>query len=151
MSYQSLGDTSGGYGQYNPYGSQQQTNPYGGQEQQSYGYGGGYDQAGAAEQGNGGYEMSNINQASSGGPTAILNKCKELNEGITELTKKRESQLVAAQKALLDSSTGKEDQASRQTLDYIEDEINTALRYLRSIQAHQGDPGIRRCALTGPG
>lgn len=75
--------------------------------------------------------MSNINQASSGGPTGILNKCKELNEGIAELTKKRETQLVAAQKALLDSSTGKEDQASRQTLDYIEDEINTALRYLR--------------------
>ncbi|KAF4765674.1 hypothetical protein HAV15_003457 [Penicillium sp. str.  len=133
MSYQSLGDNnSGGYGQYNPYGSQQQSNPYGGQEQQQgYGYGAGYNQADAAEQGNGGYEMSNVNQASSGGPTAILNKCKEMNEGITELTKKRETQLVAAQKALLDSSTGKEDQASRQTLDYIEDEINTALRYLR--------------------
>ncbi|KAJ5424517.1 hypothetical protein N7445_010490 [Penicillium cf. griseofulvum] len=133
MSYQNLGDnSSGGYGQYNPYGSQQQ-NPYGAQEQQSYGYGAGagYNQAGAAEQGNGGYEMSNINQASSGGPTSILNKCKEMNEGIAELTKKRETQLVAAQKALLDSSTGKEDQASRQTLDYIEDEINTALRYLR--------------------
>lgn len=76
-------------------------------------------------------EMGNVNQASSGGPTAILNKCKEINEGITELTRKREGQLVSAQKALLDSSTGKEDQASRQTLDYIEDEINTALRYLR--------------------
>jgi syntaxin 1B/2/3 len=125
-----LGDnSSGGYGQYNPYGSQQ--NPYGAQEQQNYGYGAGYNQAGAAEQGNGGYEMSNINQASSGGPTAILNKCKDMNESIAELTKKRETQLVAAQKALLDSSTGKEDQASRQTLDYIEDEINTALRYLR--------------------
>jgi t-SNARE complex subunit (syntaxin) len=76
-------------------------------------------------------EMSNMNQPSGGGPTAILNKCKELNEGIAELTTKRETQLAHAQKALLDSSTGKEDQASRQTLDYIEDEINTALRYLR--------------------
>ncbi|OQD83141.1 hypothetical protein PENANT_c018G05660 [Penicillium antarcticum] len=130
MSYQSLGDNNqGGYGQYNPYGSQQQ-NPYGSQEQ-SYGYGGGYGQAGAMESGNGGYEMSNMNQPSGGGPTAILNKCKELNEGIAELTTKRETQLAHAQKALLDSSTGKEDQASRQTLDYIEDEINTALRYLR--------------------
>ncbi|KAJ6098545.1 hypothetical protein N7467_000080 [Penicillium canescens] len=130
MSYQSLGDNNqGGYGQYNPYGSQQQ-NPYGSQ-QQSYGYGGGYGQAGAVETGNGGYEMSNMNQPSGGGPTAILNKCKELNEGIAELTTKRETQLAHAQKALLDSSTGKEDQASRQTLDYIEDEINTALRYLR--------------------
>ncbi|KAJ5981826.1 hypothetical protein N7499_009118 [Penicillium canescens] len=130
MSYQSLGDNNqGGYGQYNPYGSQQQ-NPYGSQ-QQGYGYGGGYGQAGAVETGNGGYEMSNMNQPSGGGPTAILNKCKELNEGIAELTTKRETQLAHAQKALLDSSTGKEDQASRQTLDYIEDEINTALRYLR--------------------
>ncbi|CAG8938553.1 unnamed protein product [Penicillium salamii] len=75
--------------------------------------------------------MGNMNQGTSGGPTAILNKCKEINEGITELTRKREGQLVSAQKALLDSSTGKEDQSSRQTLDYIEDEINTALRYLR--------------------
>ena len=76
-------------------------------------------------------EMSNVNQGASVNPTALLNKCKEINEGITELTRKREGQLVSAQKALLDSSTGKEDQSSRQTLDYIEDEINTALRYLR--------------------
>jgi syntaxin 1B/2/3 len=75
--------------------------------------------------------MSNVNQGSSGGPASILNKCKEINEGITELTRKREGQLASAQKALLDSSTGKEDTSSRQTLDYIEDEINTALRYLR--------------------
>ncbi len=49
-------NSQGGYGQYNPYGSQQ--NPYGApqqQPQQSYGYGGGYGQAGAMEQGNGGY------------------------------------------------------------------------------------------------
>lgn len=75
--------------------------------------------------------MSNINQGTSGGPGPILNKCKEMNERIAELTQTRETRLVPAQKALLDSSTGKEDQASRQTLDYIEDEINTALRYLR--------------------
>ena len=58
--YQALGDNaSGGYGQYNPYGAQQ--NPYAQQQQpqqpqqQPYGYGGGYEQSGAAEQGNGGY------------------------------------------------------------------------------------------------
>lgn len=74
-------------------------------------------------------EMSTMQQA--GGPTVILNKCKEMNDAINELRTKRESQLTAAQNALLDSATGKEDQAARQTVDYIEDEINTALRYLR--------------------
>lgn len=74
-------------------------------------------------------EMSNMQQ--NGGPTVILNKCKEMNDAINELRTKREGQLTAAQNALLDSSTGKEDQAARQTVDYIEDEINTALRYLR--------------------
>ena len=54
-----MGDnTQGGYGQYNPYGAQE--NPYAQQQQQPqqeqpYGYGGGYGQAGAMEQGNGGY------------------------------------------------------------------------------------------------
>lgn len=56
--YQNLEDNNqGGYGQYNPYGAQQ--NPYGAQQQQQpqqgYGHGGGYGQAGAMEQGNGGY------------------------------------------------------------------------------------------------
>lgn len=74
-------------------------------------------------------EMSSMQQ--SGGPSAILNKCKEMNDAITQLRSKREGQLVSAQNSLLDSSTAKEDQASRQTVDYIEDEINTALRYLR--------------------
>ncbi|OQE29874.1 hypothetical protein PENSTE_c002G10190 [Penicillium steckii] len=120
MSYQALGDSNqGGYGQYDPYGAQQ--NPYA--QQSSYGYGG------AAEQGNGGYEMSNMQQ--SGGPSAILNKCRELNDAITELRTKREGQLASAQSSLLDSATGKEDQIARQNVDYIEDEINTALRYLR--------------------
>ncbi|KAJ5128263.1 t-SNARE [Penicillium atrosanguineum] len=131
MSYQALGDNaSGGYGQYNPYGAQQ--NPYAQQQQpqqQQYGYGGGYEQSGAAEQGNGGYEMSNMQE--SGGPTVILNKCKEMNDSINELRTKREGQLASAQNALLESATGKEDQQTRQTVDYIEDEINTALRYLR--------------------
>lgn len=71
--------------------------------------------------------------APASGPTAILNKCKEINNGIAELKAKRESQLAAAQNALLDSSTGKEDQATRQTLDYIEDEINRTFRYLRDL------------------
>ena len=67
----------------------------------------------------------------SGGPTVILNKCKEMNDSINELRTKREGQLASAQNALLESATGKEDQQTRQTVDYIEDEINTALRYLR--------------------
>ncbi|KAJ5975013.1 t-SNARE, partial [Penicillium waksmanii] len=120
--YQSLGDNQGGYGQYDPYGAQQ--NPYG-QQQQSYGYGG------AAEQGNGGYEMSNMQQQSGGGPSAILNKCKEMSDGINQLRTKRETTLIPAQNVLLDSATSKEDQVARQNVDYIEDEINTALRYLR--------------------
>lgn len=74
-------------------------------------------------------EMSNMQQ--SGGPSAILNKCRELNDAITELRTKREGQLASAQSSLLDSATGKEDQIARQNVDYIEDEINTALRYLR--------------------
>lgn len=74
--------------------------------------------------------MSNMQQGG-GGPTAILNKCKEMNDAINELRTKREGQLVSAQNALLDSSTGKEDQEARQAVDYVEDEINTALRYLR--------------------
>lgn len=67
------------------------------------------------------------------GPTGILNKCKEINDGIRDVQTKRETQLAAAQNALLDSSTGRDDQTSRQTLDYIEDEINTSFRYLRDL------------------
>jgi syntaxin 1B/2/3 len=67
------------------------------------------------------------------GPTAILNKCKEINDGIQDLRVKREGQLALAQSALLGSSTGKEDQSARQTLDYIEDEINNTFRYLRDL------------------
>lgn len=69
----------------------------------------------------------------SGGPTAILNKCKEINDGIADLRNKREGPLAAAQNALLDSSTGKEDQSTRQTLDYLEDEVNVGFRYLRDL------------------
>ncbi|GAD96289.1 SNARE domain protein [Paecilomyces variotii No. 5] len=131
MSYQGYGNNQGGgYGSYNPYG----------------GGNAGYTDL---ESQNGGYEMSEVNQnngygqqQSGGGPTAILNKCKEINNGIQELKAKRESQLAAAQNALLDSSTGKEDQATRQTLDYIEDEINRTFRYLRDLlQKVKNTPG----------
>lgn len=88
-------------------------------------------------------EMASMNNgAQAGGPTAILNKCKEINEGINDMRSKRESQLAAAQNALLDSSTGKEDQATRQALDYIEDEINNGFRYLRdSLKKVKQTPG----------
>ena len=77
-------------------------------------------------------EMGAYNQQG-GGTTGILNKCREINEGIADLQAKRERQLSAAQNALLDSSTDKEDQHAHQTLDYIEDEINNAFRYLRDL------------------
>ncbi|KAJ5224978.1 hypothetical protein N7468_006203 [Penicillium chermesinum] len=146
MSYQSVNQNQGGYGQYNPYGSQQPQNPYA--EQQSYGYGGGYGQGGDVEQGNGGgFEMSSLQQ---GGPTAILNKCKEMNDAINELRNKREGQLASAQNALLDSSTGKEDQSARQNVDYIEDEINTALRYLRDqFKRIKETPGSGDARVSG--
>ncbi|KAB8078737.1 t-SNARE [Aspergillus leporis] len=111
---------SGGYGSYNPYGGSQQ----------------GYVQAPDMEQGNGSYEMNQVgdgyeNQPAD--PTSLLNKCREINEGIADIRAKREGQLASAQNALLDSSTGKEDQVSRQTLDYVEDEINNGFRYLRDL------------------
>ncbi|KAL1967803.1 hypothetical protein VTN77DRAFT_2492 [Rasamsonia byssochlamydoides] len=112
MSYQAYGN-QGGYGQYNPYAQNNQD----------------------LERGNGGYEMGAINNNAppAEGPTAILNKCKEINDGIQDLRAKREGQLALAQNALLDSSTGKEDQVARQNLDYIEDEINNTFRYLRDL------------------
>ncbi|KAL2010865.1 hypothetical protein VTN00DRAFT_3583 [Thermoascus crustaceus] len=109
----------GGYGQYNPYGGN-----------------GGYQDL---EQGNGGYEMAQMNQNNGyaqqqpAGPTAILNECRKINDGINEVRAKREGQLAIAQNALLDSATEKEDQAMRQNLDYIEDEINNTFRYLRDL------------------
>jgi syntaxin 1B/2/3 len=76
---------------------------------------------------------NNAYAAEGQGPTAILNKCKEINDGIQDLRTKREGQLALAQNALLDSSTGKEDTVARQNLDYIEDEINNTFRYLRDL------------------
>jgi syntaxin 1B/2/3 len=65
--------------------------------------------------------------------TSILNKCTEINDGLRELRNKREGRLAQAQHELLDSSTGKEDQAARQNLDYVEDDINNTFRYLRDL------------------
>ncbi|KAJ5890420.1 uncharacterized protein N7473_006648 [Penicillium subrubescens] len=149
MSYQNLEDNNqGGYGQYNPYGAQQ--NPYGAQQQQQpqqgYGYGGGYGQAGAMEQGNGGYEMNNMQQVPD--KNALLTRINELKQGIEDVKRKRTTQLRAAQAALLESNTAKEDQVTRQNVDYIEDEINTALRYLRDQLKRIADtPG---CGTAGP-
>ena len=77
--------------------------------------------------------MGAYNQQPGGGTTGILNKRKEINDGLQDIRAKREGQLSAAQNALLDSSTDKEDQHAHQTLDYIEDEINNAFRYLRDL------------------
>lgn len=94
--------------------------------------------------------MGGYQQSQSGGPGPILNKCKEINDGIQDLRNKRETQLAAAQNALLDSSTVRDDQASRQTLDYVEDEVNTGFRYLRDLLKNikqtpgSGDPRVQK-------
>ncbi|KAI9045927.1 syntaxin [Aspergillus affinis] len=139
MSYQNLeGGQGGGYGSYNPYGQEQQPNAYGNQ-----GYGQNpYAQAGATEAGNGSYEMGSYGQQQPADPTSLLNKCREINEGISDIRAKREGQLAAAQNGMLDSSNVKEDQVARQTLDYIEDEINNGFRYLRDLMKKiKGTPG----------
>ncbi|PKY00508.1 t-SNARE [Aspergillus campestris IBT 28561] len=112
---------SGGYGQYNPYGDQ------GGYGQNPYG------QANTMEQGNGSYEMNQMGQQQPADPTALLNKCREINDGIADLRAKREGQLAAAQNGLLDANTAKEDQVAHQGLDLIEDEVNNGFRYLRDL------------------
>lgn len=112
-----------GYGQYDPY-SQGQSNPYNNAQAapaQSQRYN-------DVESGNGGYEMGQVNNT-----TSILNKCTEINDGLRDLRNKRETRLAQAQHELLDSSTGKEDQAARQNLDYVEDDINNTFRYLRDL------------------
>ncbi|KAL1976475.1 hypothetical protein VTN31DRAFT_2757 [Thermomyces dupontii] len=119
----SYNNQQGGYGAYNPYGSQ---GGYGGPQ-------GGYGAPQPSpyqdvEQGNGSYEMGAVNNT-----TYILNKCKEINDGIQEVRAKREGRLAQAQHQLLDSSTGKEDVAARQNLDYVEDDINNTFRYLRDV------------------
>lgn len=124
MSYQGHGNNDNGHGRYESYREQ----GYSGGQQS---YGGSYDYS-DAEQGQGGYEMTSVQNGQSG-PTTILNKCKEINDGIQDLKAKREGKLAVAQNALLDSSTGKEDQSARQNLDYIEDDINTTFRYLRDL------------------
>lgn len=121
----------GGYAQYNPYGD---ASPYGAQPTA-------YQGANAMEQGVGGYEMSAMDQPGNQ-PASLLDQCTDIKEAIQELRIKREGQLLAAQNALLDSSTGKEDQAARQTLDYIEDDLNIGFRGLRdSLRRLVNTPG----------
>ncbi|KKK20245.1 hypothetical protein P175DRAFT_0492721 [Aspergillus ochraceoroseus IBT 24754] len=121
--------SQGGYTQYNPYGGQQeQSDPYAGQQ----GYGQtSYNQATTMEQGNGGYEMNSVQQPAD--PTTLLNRCREINDGIKDLQTKRQGQLTVAQNALLESNTGREDQSARQALDYIQDELSNGYRYLRDL------------------
>ncbi|TQB69083.1 Plasma membrane t-SNARE, secretory vesicle fusion [Monascus purpureus] len=131
--YQSLDENNqgGGYAEYNPYGN---AGPYANQQTA-------YTGANAMEQGAGGYEMGSVNQPA-GGQASILDQCKNISDAIQELRSKREGQLSAAQNALIDSSTDKEDQATRQTLDYIEDDINTGFRGLRDdIERLKKTPG----------
>lgn len=79
---------------------------------------------------------------------ALLTKINELKQGIEDVKRKRTTQLRAAQTALLESNTSKEDQVTRQNVDYVEDEINTALRYLRDQMKRIAEtPG---CGSPGP-
>ena len=149
--YQSLDDSfqGGGYAQYNPYGG---ANPYSEQPPPSY------SGASAVESGHGGYgrpsfllnspaqtdhiEMNSMNRPPQVGQAGILDQCRNINEAIQDLKFKRQGQLSAAQNALLDSSTDKEDQNARQTLDYIEDDLNHAIRALRDdIERAKKTPG----------
>ncbi|OJJ51744.1 hypothetical protein ASPZODRAFT_55866 [Penicilliopsis zonata CBS 506.65] len=75
--------------------------------------------------------MNNGSNQQQGGATAILNLCRRINEDLQGIRQKREGQLVALQNALLDSSTGKEDQEIRQNLDYMEQEIKNGFEALR--------------------
>ena len=76
------------------------------------------------------------------GQAGILDQARTINDAIQDLKFKRQGQLSAAQNALLDSSTDKEDQAARQTLDYIEDDLNNGYRSLRDdIERAKKTPG----------
>lgn len=91
-------------------------------------------------------EMNNMQQVPD--KNALLTRINELKQGIEDVKRKRTTQLRAAQTALLESNTSKEDQVTRQNVDYIEDEINTALRYLRDQLKRIADtPG---CGTPGP-
>ncbi|KAL2827679.1 hypothetical protein BJY01DRAFT_255622 [Aspergillus pseudoustus] len=104
-------------------------------------YGAGYNQnpyannAGQQGYGGGSYELSED-------PTALLNRCREINDGIREVRSKREGQLAAAQNALLESQTGRDDEAARQALDYIQEEIKAATHKLKDdLQRVKSTPG----------
>jgi hypothetical protein len=90
--------------------------------------------------------MNNMQQVPD--KNALLTRINELKQGIEDVKRKRTTQLRTAQAALLESNTAKEDQVTRQNVDYIEDEINTALRYLRDQLKRIADtPG---CGTSGP-
>ncbi|OJJ32734.1 hypothetical protein ASPWEDRAFT_29880 [Aspergillus wentii DTO 134E9] len=63
--------------------------------------------------------------------TTILNKCRTLNDQISSLRQKRETQLHLSQQALLDSSSSAEDQHARQNLDYAQSDITASFRRIR--------------------
>ncbi|KAL2816286.1 t-SNARE [Aspergillus granulosus] len=75
-------------------------------------------------------------------PTALLNRCRDINDGIRENKAKREGQLAVAQNALLESNSGRDDEAARQQLDYIQEEINNNFRKLKEdLQRIKSTPG----------
>jgi syntaxin 1B/2/3 len=92
------------------------------------------------EYGAGSYELNSQPQPTD--PTSLLNRCRDINEGIRELKAKRDSQLTATQNAYLDSNTERDDQIARQQLEYVEDEIKQGYSKLtddlRRIKATPG-------------
>ncbi|KAL2843765.1 t-SNARE [Aspergillus pseudodeflectus] len=98
-------------------------------------YGAGYNQNPYANAEPNSYELSED-------PTSLLNRCRDINEGIRELKGKRESQLAAIQLAYLDSNTERDDQTIRQQLEYVEDEITRAFTKLKDdLKRIKATPG----------
>ncbi|KAL3485592.1 hypothetical protein BJX62DRAFT_242816 [Aspergillus germanicus] len=98
-------------------------------------YGAGYNQNPYANAEPNSYELSED-------PTSLLNRCRDINEGIRELKGKRESQLAAIQNAYLDSNTERDDQTIRQQLEYVEDEITRAFTKLKDdLKRIKATPG----------
>ncbi|KAI9376471.1 t-SNARE [Aspergillus egyptiacus] len=111
------------YGDYRPYGN---GNNYG---QNPY--------AQDLEQGNN-YEM----QPTQDPFLDLLSRVKGVSDGINNLKAKRDGQLAAAQNAMLESNTGREDHAAREYLETIQDELYQDYRALtEELRRIKGTPG----------
>lgn len=113
--------------QSNPYGQQQQ-NPYGGQQSNAYGYGGDDDRYG------GGNSMEMAPLANNAGPpnsdpNAILNECRDIDNGINTVEQNLEQLRMIQQRTLDDADSSASSQANRQ-LDALSSETMALYRTL---------------------